>query len=243
MSANNIELRLACQRGVAEHGWLSSRHTFSFAQYDDPEQRGFSDLLVINDDRVAPARGFGTHPHRNMEIFSYVLDGVLSHKDTAGNSEPIVAGDVQLISAGSGVAHSELNGSDTYPVHFLQIWILPEIENTKPGYQHKHFAATEKRGRLRPIVTQDGVEDSIRIRQDVRVYAGLFDGTEVATLILNGDRHAYVHVARGDVMVNGARLSAGDGAKLRHVEVISLSEGKDAEVLVFDLRPEETDFY
>lgn len=243
MSANNIELRPANQRGVAEHGWLSSRHTFSFAHYDDPEQRGFSDLLVINDDRVAPSRGFGTHPHRNMEIFSYVLEGVLSHKDTAGNSEPIVPGDVQLISAGAGIAHSELNGSDMKPVHFLQIWILPEIENTKPGYQHKHFAAIEKRGCLRPIVTQDGAEDSIRIRQDVRVYAGLFNDTEGATLTLNGDRHAYVHVARGEITVNGERLSAGDGAKFRHVDVINLSEGKDAEVLVFDLRPVETDFY
>lgn len=243
MTASTIELRPADQRGVAEHGWLSSRHTFSFAHYDDPAQRGFSDLLVINDDRIAPARGFGTHPHRNMEIFSYVLDGVLEHKDTAGHSGQIVPGDVQLISAGSGIAHSEFNGSGEQTVHFLQIWILPEEANTAPAYQHTHFAPDEKRGRLRPIVTPDGAEGSLRARQDARVYAGLFDGTESATLTLHGDRHAYVHVARGEITVNGERLNAGDGIKLRHADAVRLGEGQDAEVLVFDLRPVETDFY
>lgn len=243
MSMSTLERRPADQRGVAEHGWLSSRHTFSFAHYDDPEQRGFSDLLVINDDRVAPSRGFGTHPHRNMEIFSYVLDGILEHKDTAGNAGRIVPGDVQMISAGAGIAHSEFNASDRDSVHFLQIWLLPAVADTPPGYQQRHFPSSEKRGRLRPIVTPDGADGSIRIRQDARVHAGLFDGPENATLTLVGDRHAYVHVARGEITVNGQRLGAGDGLKLRHVDAVSLSQGHDAEVLVFDLRPVETDFY
>lgn len=236
----SIETRPADQRGVAEHGWLSSRHTFSFAHYDDPKQRGFSDLLVINDDTVAPGAGFGMHPHRDMEIFSYVLDGVLEHKDTMGNGSQIRPGDVQMISAGRGIAHSEFNGSQTEQVKFLQIWILPDEHGTPPGYQQIHFAAEEKRGRLRPIVTPDGAEGSIRIRQDARVYAGLFDGDEEATLPLRGDRHAYVHVARGEIVVNGLTLGAGDGLKLRHAEAVTLAAGKDAEVLVFDLRAVET---
>lgn len=235
-----IEVRLAADRGEAEHGWLSSRHTFSFAHYDDPKQRGFSDLLVINDDTVAPGAGFGMHPHRDMEIFSYVLEGVLEHKDTMGNGSQIHPGDVQMISAGRGIAHSEFNGSKREQVKFLQIWILPSERGTPPGYQQTHFTAEEKRGRLRPIVTPDGVEGSIRIRQDARVHAGLFDGNEAAILPLHGNRHAYVHVARGEVTVNGVRLGAGDGLKLRGADAVSLSEGRDAEVLVFDLRAVET---
>lgn len=241
---NNIEIRRADERGVAEHGWLSSRHTFSFAHYYDPAQVGFSDLLVINDDRVAPGRGFGTHPHRDMEIFSYVLEGALEHKDSMGTGSVIRPGDVQLMSAGTGVAHSEYNHSPTQGVHFLQIWLLPGVKGVRPGYQQRHFPAAEKRGRLCPVITPDGAADSLQVNQDVRVYAGLFDGAETATLALGARRYAYVHVARGSVEVNGVRLAAGDGLKLRGAEKLSFAAGVDAEVLAFDLRPYETpDFH
>lgn len=241
---NKTELRRAGQRGVAEHGWLSSRHTFSFAHYDDPKQRGFSDLLVINDDRVAPGRGFGMHPHRDMEIFSYVLEGALEHKDTMGTGSVIRPGDVQMISAGTGIAHSEYNHSPSEGVHFLQIWLVPNTQGVQPEYQQIGFAAEEKRGRLRPVITPNGDAGSIRVHQDVRVYAGLFDGTETATLALNKDRYAYVHVARGSVEVNGQGLNEGDGLKLRNVGDLTFAGGVDAEVLVFDLRPNEApDFY
>lgn len=237
---NKTELRRANERGVAEHGWLSSRHTFSFAHYDDPTQRGFSDLLVINDDRVAPGRGFGMHPHRDMEIFSYVLEGALEHKDTMGTGSVIRPGDVQMISAGTGIAHSEYNHSPSEGVHFLQIWLLPDTKGVKPEYQQTRFAPEEKRGRLRPVITPAGDEGSIRVHQDVRVYAGLFDGAETATLTLAADRHAYVHVARGSIEVNGVRLNEGDGLKLRNAGALHFAGGVDAEVLAFDLRANET---
>lgn len=241
---NTIEIRRADERGVAEHGWLSSRHTFSFASYYDPAQVGFSDLLVINDDRVAAGRGFGMHPHRDMEIFSYVLEGALEHKDTMGTGSVIRPGDVQMISAGTGIAHSEYNHSQSEGVHFLQIWLLPDTKGVKPEYQQTHFASQEKRGRLRPVITPKGDDGSIRVHQDVRVYAGLFDGDETATLTLAADRYAYVHVARGSVEVNGVRLNAGDGLKLRAGGDLTLTAGVDAEVLAFDLRPQETpDFH
>lgn len=241
---NNIEIRRADERGVAEHGWLSSRHTFSFAHYYDPAQVGISDLLVINDDRVAAGKGFGTHPHRDMEIFSYVLEGALEHRDSMGTGSVIRPGDVQLMSAGTGVAHSEYNHSPTHGVHFLQIWLLPSVKGVKPAYQQRHFAAEEKRGRLRLAISPDGEADSLRANQDVRVYAGLFDGAETATLTLQAERYAYVHVARGSVEVNGVRLAAGDGLKLRNVEKLTFAAGIDAEVLAFDLRPHETpDFH
>lgn len=240
MSAHNTEIRRADARGVAEHGWLSSRHTFSFAHYYDPAQVGFSDLLVINDDRVAPGMGFGTHPHRDMEIFSYVLEGALEHKDSMGTGSVIRPGDVQLMSAGTGVAHSEYNHSGEESVHFLQIWLLPDRKGVTPEYQQTHFAAAEKRGRLRPVITPAGEDGSLHVHQDVRVYAGLFDGAERATLQLAPERYAYVHVARGSVEVNGIRLDAGDGLKLRHPGRLDLGAGVDAEVLVFDLRPQET---
>lgn len=241
MTANNtIEIRRAEERGVAEHGWLSSRHTFSFAHYYDPAHVGFSDLLVINDDRVAPGMGFGTHPHRDMEIFSYVLEGALEHKDSMGTGSVIRPGDVQLMSAGTGVAHSEFNHSQTEGVHFLQIWLLPNAKSVKPEYQQTHFSRDEKRGRLRPVITPAGEGGSLHVNQDVRVYAGLFDGAEEATLTLGADRYAYVHVARGSVEVNGIRLNEGDGLKLRGCEKLSFAAGVDAEVLAFDLRPQET---
>lgn len=231
-----IELRKAAERGIAEHGWLSSRHTFSFAYYDDPKHRGFSDLRVINDDHVAPAGGFGTHPHRDMEILSYVLDGVLEHRDTLGNGSLIRPGDVQLMSAGSGIAHSEYNHSQAEAVHFLQIWILPERAGLRPGYQQKRFADDEKRGRLRLILSPDGRDGSLTVHQDARVYAGLFDGDEAASLPLASERAAYVHLARGRLTVNGVELTAGDGMKLLGEPSLSFANGDAAEVLIFDLR-------
>lgn len=235
-----LDIRNAADRGVAEHGWLSSRHTFSFANYYDPKQVGFSDLLVINDDRVAPGQGFGKHPHRDMEIFSYVLEGALEHKDTMGTGSVIEPGDVQLMSAGRGVAHSEFNHSRQDPVHFLQIWIVPNEAGITPEYQQQRFAPEEKRGRLRKIMSQDGSDNSLHIHQDARVYAGLFDGDETATLELAPNRFAYVHVARGSVSLNGVALKEGDGVRVRNETALTLANGTDAEVLVFDLRPVET---
>lgn len=234
-----IEKRHAEQRGTANFGWLNSKHSFSFGSYYDPQENGFSDLLVINDDTVAPAGGFDAHPHQDMEIFSYVLDGALEHKDSMGTGSVIQVGDVQAMSAGTGVVHSEFNHSSSAPVHFLQIWIVPEQKRVPPRYQQRHFTREEKRGKLRLIVSPDAAEGSLSVWQDVRVYAGLFDGTETASLTLPPNRHAYVHVARGAVTVNGERLQEGDGARLRNVEQITIAEGKEAEVLVFDLRPHE----
>ena len=237
-----IEIRRSADRGIAEHGWLSSRHTFSFAQYFDPEQVGFSDLLVINDDRVAAGRGFGRHPHRDMEIFSYVLDGALEHRDSMGNGSTIVPGDVQLMSAGTGVAHSEYNPSPEHPVHFLQIWMLPSESalGAPPRYQQMHVSPEEKRGTLRLMLSPDGADGSLALRQDARVYATQLDGKETVSLALASDRYAYVHVAQGSVTLNGMALSAGDGAKLRGETSLTLTKGSDAQVLVFDLRAKET---
>ncbi len=234
-----MQVRKASDRGVAEHGWLSSRHTFSFADYRDPSQIGFSDLRVINEDRVTPGKGFGTHPHRDMEIFSYVLEGTLAHSDSIGTGSQIKPGDVQVMSAGSGVTHSEFNGSEDEPVHFLQIWIVPDHTGGAPVYQQQHFSDADKRGRLRLIISPDGRDGSLRIQQDTHVYAGLFDGDERATLTLDENRHAYVHVARGSVELNGVKLAAGDGVRLRNPQMLELTAGRDAEVLVFDLRAQE----
>lgn len=234
-----IEQRLSEQRGLGDHGWLYSRHTFSFAGYRDPKQIGFSDLLVINDDRVAPARGFGAHPHSNMEIISYVLEGALAHKDSMGTGSVIVPGDVQLMSAGSGVTHSEFNHSNTDSVHFLQIWLVPAEKGSEPGYQQISVAEAEKRGKLRLIVSPDGAQQSLRIRQDVKIYAGFFDGAEQATVSLGLNRYGYIHVARGSIQVNGMQFTAGDGARVREEHTLTFSQGENAEVLFFDLRPLE----
>ncbi len=184
-------------------------------------------------------KGFGQHPHRDMEIFSYVLEGALEHKDTLGTGSVIKPGDVQLMSAGSGVAHSEFNHSKALPVHFLQIWIVPNVRGATPRYQQQHFSDDEKRGKLRLIISPDGQQGSLQVRQDARVYAGLFDGDEHASLTLADNRHAYVHVARGRIELNGQLLREGDGVRMRKEQVIELSNGRDAEVLVFDLRPNE----
>lgn len=234
-----ITLRKASERGAADHGWLNSHHTFSFASYHNPQEMGFSDLLVINDDRVQAGKGFGQHPHRDMEIFSYVLEGALEHKDTLGTGSVIRPGDVQLMSAGSGVAHSEFNHSHEEGVHFLQIWIVPNVGGATPNYQQQHFSVEDKRGRLKLIIAPDGQDGALQVRQDARVYAGLFDGDESAELTLDADRYAYVHVARGSVVLNGQALGAGDGVKVRNEQRLQLSQGVDAEVLVFDLRPQE----
>ncbi|MBW3505827.1 pirin family protein [Pseudomonas sp. NKUCC02_KPG] len=234
-----LTLRKASDRGAANHGWLKSFHTFSFSNYRNLDEQGFSDLLVINDDRVAAGKGFGQHPHRDMEIFSYVLDGALEHKDTLGTGSVIRPGDVQLMSAGSGVAHSEYNHSHNEPVHFLQIWIVPDVGGAKPRYQQEHFTTQKKRGRLQLIISPDGADGSLHVRQDARVYSALIDGQESATLELAADRYAYVHVARGSVELNGMALQEGDGVRVRKEQRLTLDNGSDAEVLVFDLRAQE----
>lgn len=230
-----IEIRKSEDRGIANFGWLYSRHTFSFGSYYDPRHTGFGPLLVINDDQVQPGRGFDTHGHRDMEIISYVLEGELAHKDSMGNGSAIRPGDVQRMSAGTGVLHSEFNHSSTQKVHFLQIWIAPSVKGIAPGYEEKHFDAASKRGQLRLIASPDGRDGSVTIHQDARLYAGLLDGAEQATHALSPQRRAYVHVARGAVTVNGHRLSTGDAIKLEQETAVALADGEAAEVLLFDL--------
>jgi redox-sensitive bicupin YhaK (pirin superfamily) len=234
-----LDMIKAHARGVANHGWLSSRHTFSFGHYYNPKQLGFSDLRVINDDRVTAGQGFGKHPHNDMEIVSYVLEGALEHKDSMGTGSVIRPGDVQIMSAGHGVTHSEFNHSPTEGVHFLQIWIVPSVTGAEPRYLQRHFGSEEKRGKLRLIFSPEGSDDSLQIRQDARVYAGLFDGDESATLELPANRYAYVHLARGELALNGEPLREGDGVRIRDLRQLRFDQGKDAEVLVFDLRPLE----
>jgi len=238
-----IDVRKAEERGRADFGWLNSRHTFSFGHYHDPRQQGFSDLLVINDDRVVPGAGFGEHGHRDMEIFSYVLEGALEHKDSTGTGSVIRPGDVQTMSAGTGIRHSEYNHSKTEGVHFLQIWIVPDRKGVEPRYQQRYFAEEEKRGRLRIIIAPDGSDGALDVYQDTRVYAGLISGDEAAALSFASQRYAYVHVARGAVTVNGTALEEGDGARIRGERQLTFTKGKDAEVLVFDLRPKELPSY
>jgi quercetin 2,3-dioxygenase len=230
-----LEIRRAEDRGHADHGWLNSYHSFSFADYWDPRHVEFGALRVVNEDRVVPGAGFGTHGHRDMEILSYVLDGELAHKDSTGTSSVIRPGDVQRMSAGSGVMHSEFNHSQSKPVHFLQIWIQPDVAGISPEYEQRYFAPGDKRGRLRLVASNDGAEGSVRIHQAVRVYAGLFDGAERATLEVAPDRRIYVHIARGKVTANDVALRAGDALKLTDTGTLSLSEGAGAEVIVFDL--------
>jgi redox-sensitive bicupin YhaK (pirin superfamily) len=230
-----IEPRLAALRGHADHGWLDSWHSFSFADYHDPAHMGFGPLRVINDDRVMPGTGFGTHGHRDMEILTYVLEGELEHKDNLGNGSVIVPGDVQRMSAGRGVLHSEYNPSPSNPVHFLQIWIQPKITGVAPSYEQKSVPAAAKRGRLALIASPDGADGSVTLHQDARVYAILLDGAEAVSLALASGRRAYVQVARGSVRVNGEALGAGDGARITGESEVRLEQGQDAEVLLFDL--------
>ncbi len=230
-----ITLRKSEERGHAQHGWLDSFHSFSFADYYDPRHMGFGPLRVINEDRIAPGTGFGTHGHRDMEIISYVLSGRLAHKDSMGNVEAIPPGDVQRMSAGTGVMHSEFNHAANEQTHFLQIWIEPNVRGIPPSYEQKTFAEAEKRGRLRLVAAPGGAQGAVTIHADARLYAGLFDGEESASLALDPGRKAYVHLVRGALTVNGQTLSGGDAAKLEAETEVRLTGGRDAEVLVFDL--------
>jgi quercetin 2,3-dioxygenase len=230
-----LEVRRSAERGYFDHGWLKSYHTFSFADYHDPAWIAYGPLRVINDDRVAPGQGFGKHGHRDMEIITYLLEGELEHQDSMGNGSIIRVGDVQRMSAGTGVTHSEFNPSDKQEVHLLQIWIHPEVTRLAPGYEQKHFAAADKRGRLRLIASHAGEDGSVVIHQDARVYAGLFDGAERADFPVSAGRRAWVQVARGAIAVDGTRLQAGDGARTAGPGQLTLRDGAQAEVLVFDL--------
>jgi redox-sensitive bicupin YhaK (pirin superfamily) len=222
-------------RGLADHGWLKSRHTFSFADYYDPEHMGFRGLRVINEDRVEPGRGFGAHQHRDMEILSYVLEGELAHRDSMGTGSVIRPGDVQRMSAGTGVTHSEQNPSPANPVHFFQIWLLPAQRGIAPGYEQKTFPSSEKQGRLRLVAASDGRDGAITIHADANLYAGLLAAGQSARLDLLPGRHAWVQVARGDVTVNGEALTAGDGAAISGESAVDIAATSAAEVLVFDL--------
>ena len=232
-----LELRRSDERGLADHGWLQSRHSFSFAGYHDPRHMGWGNLRVINEDRIAPGKGFGTHGHRDMEIISYVLSGSLAHKDTLGNVKAIPPGDVQRMSAGSGVQHSEFNHAPNDTTHFLQIWIEPHTLGIAPGYEQKTFSDAEKRGRLRLVASSDGADGSVRMHADASLYAGLFGPGESATLAIASGRKAYVQLVRGRLTVNGQTLHAGDALRMQDEALLTLGDGEDAEVLVFDLAP------
>lgn len=234
-----LAIRKAENRGLGRTSWLDSKHTFSFANYYDPEEIGFSDLLVINDDRVTPRGGFGTHPHQDMEIFSYVLDGDLEHKDSMGVSSVNHTGDIQMMSAGTGILHSEFNASDSQVLRFLQIWIVPDRKGVAPRYHQKHFRKEDKRGKFLLVISPDGEEGTLPIYQDAKVYAALIDGDEQTEFALRPNRYAYVHVARGKVNLNGKRLKEGDGVRVREETLLKFDKGEGAEVLLFDLRPRE----
>ena len=222
-------------RGHADHGWLRSHHSFSFADYFDPQWMGWGNLRVINEDRIAPGTGFGTHGHRDMEIVSYVLKGNLAHKDSMGNVEGIPPGEVQRMSAGTGVMHSEFNHAPDSETHFLQIWIEPNVRGIPPSYEQKAFADAEKRGVLRRVASNDTAEGAVKLHADATIYAGLFDGAESARLALDPTRKAYVHLVRGELTVNGQALKTGDAVALRDEAALVLDQARDAEVLVFDL--------
>jgi redox-sensitive bicupin YhaK (pirin superfamily) len=233
-----IAIRPSGERGHADHGWLDTRHTFSFADYYDPKFMGFRDLRVINEDRVEPGQGFGTHGHRDMEIISYVLEGALAHRDSLGTGSLIRPGDVQRMSAGSGILHSEFNGSNDEPVHFLQIWLLPSRRGLKPGYEQKAFPYEEKRARLRLVASPDGADGSLTLHQDARLFVSILARGERVSRGIAAGRAAYVQVARGRVVVNGGVLAAGDGAAIEDEARVDVegADGDESEVLLFDLR-------
>jgi len=230
-----LNIRKSTERGYADHGWLNSFHSFSFANYYDPAHMGWGNLRVINEDRIAPGTGFGTHGHRDMEIISYVLSGNLAHQDSMGNVKGIPPGDVQRMSAGSGVRHSEFNHAEGQETHFLQIWIEPNEMGVDPGYEQKTVPESAKRGQLALVAAPEAAEHTVKIHADARLYAGLFDGAENASLVLNPARKAYVFLVRGQLQVNGHALSAGDAAMLQAESALNLTQGQNAEVLVFDL--------
>ena len=230
-----LTLRKSEDRGLADHGWLKSFHSFSFAEYFDPQHMGWGNLRVINEDRIAPGTGFGTHGHRDMEIISYVLSGNLAHQDSMGNVKGIPLGDVQRMSAGRGVQHSEFNHAKGEQTHFLQIWIEPNVTGIEPGYEQKTVPDSAKRGQLALVAAHEAGEHTVKIHADARMYAGLFNGTEAAQLALDAARKAYVFLIRGTLQVNGQALQAGDAAMLQGESSLALDAGQDAEVLVFDL--------
>jgi redox-sensitive bicupin YhaK (pirin superfamily) len=230
-----LQIRKSEERGLANHGWLNSRHTFSFGHYYDPKHTGFGPLLVINEDQVTPAQGFGTHGHRDMEIISYVLEGELAHKDSMGNGSVLRYGDVQRMSAGTGVRHSEFNHSPTAGVHFLQIWIQPNVTGIQPSYEEKHFAPETKQSQLRLIASSDGRDGSVLIHQDAAIYATILNGADSVEHALEKGRTAYVHVIRGNVSVNGMELKGGDALKVTNEQAVTLARAEAAEVLLFDL--------
>ncbi len=229
-------VRKSGDRGYADHGWLKSFHSFSFAGYYDPAHMGWGNLRVINEDRIAPGTGFATHGHRDMEIISYVVSGELAHKDSMGNVKGIPPGDVQRMSAGRGVQHSEFNHAPNEVTHFFQIWIEPNVKGIDPGYEQKTFVAAQKQGALRLVASPDGAQGSVLIHADARLYSGLFDGGQAVTLALDPNRKAYVHMVRGAMAVNGTRLATGDAALLEHESQLRLDGASAAEVLVFDLQ-------
>ncbi len=230
-----IEVRKADDRGIANFGWLDSRHTFSFGHYHDPRHMGFGPLLVINEDKVTPAKGFGTHGHRDMEIISYVLDGELAHKDSMGNGSVLRYGDVQRMSAGTGVMHSEFNHSSDKQVHFLQIWIQPSVQGIPPSYEEKHFDTTSKAGKLRLIASPNGEQGSVTIHQDAKLYASILQASQEITHKLAAGRSAYLHLIRGKIKANGMVLHTGDALKIQAETLITINEAEDAELLLFDL--------
>jgi quercetin 2,3-dioxygenase len=230
-----IQLRPAHERGHANHGWLDSWHSFSFAGYNDPQHLHWGPLRVINEDRVQAGKGFGTHGHRDMEIISYVIEGALGHQDSMGNAASIVPGEVQRMSAGTGVTHSEFNHSSDSTTHFLQIWIVPDRMGIAPSYAQRAFNDSEKRGRLRLVVSPDGADGSVTLQQDARMFAGLFDGEERAELALADGRLGYVHLVRGAATVNGCALKAGDALLYRDEALIAIENSESAEILAFDL--------
>ena len=230
-----LQTRKGIERGAVDFGWLQSNHSFSFGHYHDPEHTGFGPLIVINDDRVEAGAGFDTHGHRNMEIVSYVLSGSLEHKDSMGNGSVLRYGDVQRMSAGTGVLHSEYNPSRTEPVHFLQIWIQPNVQNIAPSYEERHFDTASKTGRLRLIVSPDGREGSVMVHQDTAVYAAILNGGEEVKHELAAGRRAYVHVIRGSIVANGVTLVGGDALKVSDESLVTLSQADGAEILLFDL--------
>ncbi len=230
-----LKLRRSQERGYADHGWLKSFHSFSFAGYHDPLHMGWGNLRVINEDRIASGTGFGTHGHRDMEIISYVLSGNLAHQDSMGNVKGIPPGDVQRMSAGSGVQHSEFNHAQGQETHFLQIWIEPNVKGIEPGYEQKTIPESDKRGHLRLVASPDGAMGSVSIHADASLYAGLFEGEEQAEFVLNPERKAYVFLVRGGLVVNEQTLEAGDALLVEQECLLTITGGQDAEVLVFDL--------
>ncbi|WP_130803877.1 pirin family protein [Acinetobacter ihumii] len=234
-----FDIRYAHERGGSHHGWLQSRHSFSFADYWNPKQVGFSSLLVINEDIVAPSKGFHMHTHRNMEIISYVLAGALEHKDSMGTGSVIQPNDTQLMSAGQGISHSEFNLSSEQDVHLLQIWVVPNVADTQPKYQQMHLNEEDKRGKFHLMIAPQGHERTLAIKQDIYIYVAAFDGSEHADFVVSHNRYVYVHIAKGHIQINKTAFQSGDGIKIRQNQTLSFTDGQQCEVILFDMQPQE----